>query len=301
MTAATHPTMSPDVYAILLDIAKQPDSILLTVEPRQASREFLQPSDPIRSTAAFLTSAERHLLDAHREEVGRWALNETGRALARHPRLASRFHRHRVAREAYPTVMDVPQPWRPRFEVPVDRMWSIADLAAPRSDAERELERARRLLLLGSRLMKHPTSVSLSGHIDFAAGDHAAAQKRFERMTDWPGPHARVGNEWLGVIAAIRGDWHVAAASYEAAATCRWATPEPAFFWSLNAAQAGYGAAVAVALEVMSDAGGVTAEDTMYYTSVLRSTGWVPTNACREVLQRRALRGSVIDEVVSAL
>ncbi|QDU83178.1 hypothetical protein Pla163_02750 [Planctomycetes bacterium Pla163] len=68
MSALTH--LSPDVLEVLHDVAKQEDSFLLRVQrvPLEKMADERQPL--LRSSAPFLSPAEKHLLDCYRDEVG---------------------------------------------------------------------------------------------------------------------------------------------------------------------------------------------------------------------------------------
>lgn len=64
--------LHPEVEHLLAEIAADPNSSLLRIPRTKVLPELFRPPDPIRQSAYFLTSAERHLLAVHREEVAHW-------------------------------------------------------------------------------------------------------------------------------------------------------------------------------------------------------------------------------------
>lgn len=64
--------LHPEVEHLLAEIAADPNSSLLRIPRAKILPELFRPPDPIRQSAYFLTSAERHLLAVHREEVAHW-------------------------------------------------------------------------------------------------------------------------------------------------------------------------------------------------------------------------------------
>ena len=69
MSAPHQPRLDPEILGVLQDIAKQPDSALLRVRRRDLSLDSIRRIEPVRPSAWWLTSAERHLVEAHREDV----------------------------------------------------------------------------------------------------------------------------------------------------------------------------------------------------------------------------------------
>ena len=64
--------LHPEVEHLLAEIAADPNSSLLRIPRAKVLPELFRPPDPIRQSAHFMTSAERHLLAVHREEVAHW-------------------------------------------------------------------------------------------------------------------------------------------------------------------------------------------------------------------------------------
>jgi len=294
----THPELSEDVYAVLLDIAKEPDSVLLSSEPRRLSRELLTPSDPIRATASFLTAAERHLLTAHRDEVGRWLLNIAIEDLTNVAGAGARFHWHQSAHREFKR--------RPlnRDRVPTvaldqrGRTWTLTHWVKQSENGFREIERLRTLALISMRLIRLPSAQLVCGQLDVAQRRTVSAKRRFVESASYGGVYTKLANEWLGATAAMCGDFDGARYAYATAASGHWATPEPAFFWALNAAQLGNLDGVRDGLNRLAEFGPSAHDYVSYYRSALGATGWRPTQACQQVFALDQLNGTVLHEVL---
>ena len=73
MSDTTHPTLDAAALEVLRDVARQEDSVLLRVPvARGRGIDLWLGRDPISAGAPFLSSAERHLLEVHRDEVAAW-------------------------------------------------------------------------------------------------------------------------------------------------------------------------------------------------------------------------------------
>lgn len=294
----THPELSEDVYAVLLDIAKEPDSVLLSSEPRRLSRELLTPSDPIRATASFLTSAERHLLTAHRDEVGRWLLAIAIEDLTHVAGSGTRFHWHKRGH----TELERRPLRRDRLpSTAVDsrgRTWTLAHWVDQTTDSRREIERIRTLAVISMRLTRRPALQIFFGQLDVAQEHLKSARRRFFEALQYGGLYTKLANEWLGATAALCGDFAGAARAYAAAAHCSWATPESSFFWALNSAQLGKLDDVREGLAQLADFGPSDYDYLGYYRAVLNATSWKPTSACKKVAALDQLNGTVLHEVL---
>jgi hypothetical protein len=62
-------TLSPEVEEVLRDVARRPGSGLLRVQRKDVLRAVVAGDSLVRATSAGLSSAERQLLQVHREEV----------------------------------------------------------------------------------------------------------------------------------------------------------------------------------------------------------------------------------------
>ena len=67
--------LSPDLEGVLRDLARHGSGSLLAVDPQQVVRTLRQGWSEVSVAQAGLSSAERHLLEAHRAELA-WVLRE---------------------------------------------------------------------------------------------------------------------------------------------------------------------------------------------------------------------------------
>lgn len=296
-----HPDLSDDAFAVLVDVARDPDSVLLALTPRQLSRELLRPSDPVRPTAAFLRDAERHLLRTHRDEVGGWLVTTLLTGLVAHPGFGARFHRRLRGQREF----ELPAVPRDRLPSEIDDARGgkvpLRSLIEPKRDPIAELDRLRAVAALALRLVRHPSAWLAVAQIEFAAGSLHAAARRFEDVATWGGLFGRLGEEWAGATAAARGRWASAVEYYERASHSSWATPAAAFSWALNSAQLGDIESAARALTRLHELDGGGPRDLSYFSRGVRAAEWSATPECRAALRSARLEGSILDEVLRSV
>ena len=102
-------TLSPEVEEVLRDVARRPGSGLLRVQRKDVLRTVLAGDSWARATNAGLSSAERHLLQVHREEVA-YALRAAAYHRLVHGPDAPEFLADRAIRklaQAVPSQIDV--------------------------------------------------------------------------------------------------------------------------------------------------------------------------------------------------
>jgi len=241
---AHHPTLSDDAYAVLLDVARQPRSILLATTPRSATRELLDPPPALTPSATRLTSAERHLLAHHRDEVARWLEVAAARLLIDESGgIGSRCY-----------SQSAPDRWfsvATREEIldqgtafllfpdgttsgPLARATWL--LRRPRSGAEQAIE----LASITNRISPNPMAQLCAAAAWLQLGASVAAARVCRELLEVAAsPHVRhVAWTWLGACQASAGHWPDAADSYRVAYAASGATTTG--LWALvNALQAG--------------------------------------------------------------
>jgi hypothetical protein len=295
-----HPELSDDVYAILLDIAKQPRSILFTVEPKKASRELLEPSDMVRPTATFLTSAERHLVSAHGDELDRWLWNLVNVQLAEHPSLAPFVHRHRDRTTEFelPSVaicrehLELLQPARTALPPFVSRS---------QGDPARELERIRELIVIATRFRRRTKRALHAGLSELALGRFQAATVQFTRLRAQGGIFERIAEEWLGACASFQGKWEDARQHHRRGASGDWGTLESALYWGAFAVLDGSPSDLAAAASWANELASAGATVPPHVAAALSHL----SESCRAALRGAAaastVRSTVLGEVLRAI
>lgn len=98
-----HPHLSPEVEALVRDIAAEPDSTLLRVPRLRAPAEHFIGSASVPLAKTGLSAAERELLSVHREEVAR-----TLREAATHRLLTIADPKYHIADYVAPNVRRTP-------------------------------------------------------------------------------------------------------------------------------------------------------------------------------------------------
>ncbi len=268
--SAVGPELHPEVRELLVEVSRRGESLLFQVPARRWSRELLEPAGPVRPSAAFLSSAERHLLEAYRAEAA-WFLRATALRL-----LADDEH----ARRACTWYWNGNR----RLEIPGDTRLaeSQARLLEPTlaRDADRDLVRTlvtagRRKLSVSDcaaaaqRLEPHPAVHAYTLSYHFAQGDASYCRSLSSRLMDGnpESPVQRQGLEWAGSYAAAWGQWEKASDFYSEALAHPSAGLATALLAWLNSLQCGR---IELAAEILGP-GGPSAEDINEALTVLEN------------------------------
>jgi hypothetical protein len=295
-----HPDLSPDAYAVLLDIAKQPGSMLLAVEPSKWSRELLEPSDLVRPSATFLTSAERHLVAAHGDELERWIWNLVNLQLTQHPFLSPfiHFEADRNTHLQLPS-MDTCLAHLALLDQEARQNVSF-NLFMRRDDPVRDLERLRRLVVVASRMRRRPALALFSGSLEMMSKRPAAAASHFRTLRREGGIASRLADEWIASSAAQQRHWTEACAHYRAATHSRWGVIDDVIQWGAMAYLAGESTELERAANMIEDFNydEVAGRRVSSVLSMMRSDDKA---ALRQAASTAAVRSSPMCEVLRAI
>lgn len=297
-----HPSLDPAAYEVLLEVARQPESALLRVPLGKGRRgiESLLPVEPLRSTAALLSSAERELLDVHREEVAAWLRRAAFSELFSEDREAG-FMERELDRDRR-----IDLPGRAFLDQECQYLLATGSLAGGEADSARLLLQWTRgikgkrpdpwgLMRSSLLLQPHPMPVQwlagkalMSSYRLTAERWISGLQDLEERVPDTPSRRATL--ELFGSLAAAKADWALAASVYARACESRFATRFTALSYLLNSLQSGDSGHARVANECWDSFGPPRAEDHEVATRslgvALHSFSWQPTESAKVRFER---------------
>lgn len=299
MSDATHPTLDAAAFEVLRDVARQEDSVLLRVPvSRDRGAELWLGRDPISAGAPFLSSAERHLLEVHRDEVASWMRLAAFQGLFENPKKAGLMARELDSKRlielpgqaALATqATDLLRAADPRY-LPLESQ-PILRRASARRNPRRQDPWA--LAALSLRLVPHPVPRQWFAFRALERGQ-VSSVRRF--LSEWSSPTSssnvrthsdRTMLELRGSLAFACSDWNDATRSYRAAASSAVGLRLNALWWALNAAQSGDWETLQAASELfhsqgpLSDELRASAEST--FSLATARTGWRPTDAFRRL------------------
>ncbi|MBI1381494.1 MAG: hypothetical protein GC161_10465 [Planctomycetaceae bacterium] len=292
---AHHPSLSDDAYTVLRDVALQPRSILLATTPRSASRELLEPPPALSPNTPRLSSAERHLLSHHREEVSRWLEVVAARLLVDGTHgVGSRCYSQsgadrwfRVATREELLAQTAAFLLFPdgRTSDPIAKAAWL--LRTPRAGAELAVEVASIAHRFAPNPMARLCAAAAWLHLGASV---AAARICRELLAEQASPSVRhVAWTWLGACQAHAAQWVDAADSYRFAYAASGATTTG--LWALvNAIQAGDGVlAVQLGVELRPQwevSTGCRESLVAGLDSASRASDWQWTDAAEAVLRK---------------
>ncbi len=301
MTASNHPTLDPVAFEVLREIAGQPDSVLLRA-PLGARRgrplDAFLPREPLSAGAALLSSAERHLLSVHREEVAAWLRLAAFQGIFEDPSKTGLMGRELDAQRM------IELPGRQALTDRVHRLFAVAEPGALPAEALPSLRRAAlsrpldpwELAALSLRLEPHiaprqwfafrALERGASGVVGQVIGDelHVAQEARIQSASQ------RACVELLGSLAVARSDWAAAEAAYRQAASSSHGAKVDSIWWALNAAQLGDQDRLRAAQEHCEAQGALGSEVMQGVRAILdvavKAYSWAPTEAAKRLLSR---------------
>jgi hypothetical protein len=224
--------MSPELRELLGAIADDPRARLLHVAPGQVAHEALESSSKVSPSAPFLRKAERRLLEAHREELGRLLYSYAHLARTESPESKRRVH-----------YQDWGGPAPTKVETDHRSQALLGNKVALENEAEIEL--LKRCLastcgvhpseIIGALLRVAPSSkaqvvLGLDRSLEGAPPEGAVLLNEFLGR----GPKSRFDSyawENLGFAATLMGRPQQAASSYEAAVRADVTRVAPALDW----------------------------------------------------------------------
>ncbi|MBI1379879.1 MAG: hypothetical protein GC161_02180 [Planctomycetaceae bacterium] len=205
--------LHPEVEHLLAEIAADPNSSLLRIPRAKVLPELFRPSDPIRPSAYFLTSAERHLLSVHREEVAHWLRVGLVFARTEGKRAGSAYYaRQPMDRKAWLSKRSaIATGGSLGTEL---RHW-VSNPGLWLADERRALE----VQVAAQRLQPSPLASVVSAQLLTAIGDHSSALRVLrERHADLQGtPYPHLLQTSAGVVLWRLGRHREASVAYEAA------------------------------------------------------------------------------------
>lgn len=300
MTA--HPSMDPNAFGILQEIAAQEDSVLLRSPLGPAGWRPLEaflPRRPLLSSAPFLSSAERHLLDVYREEVAGWLRLAAFQGIFEDPARRGLMTRELDAKRLIelpgrPALRDRAATYLAAID-PTD----LGPEAAPalRRGAAKGFDERQdpwELAALSLRLQPHPTPIWWFAFTALKKGQVQTARRAL-RESDFPlqdarpprNPTQRAFVDLAGAVAAAEGQWQEARDFYGKSAESPSGAKVSAFCWALNAAQGGDSDTLRVALDRFDEFGEVSAEfmqATQAAAAIAKSVhSWKPTASAQQL------------------
>lgn len=244
---AHHPSLSDDAYAVLLDVARQPRSILLATTPRSATRDLLEPPPALSPNTPRLSSAERHLLSHHRDEVARWLQASIARLLSEAPDVGPMYTQQESG-----AWLEVPSASELATRGAHLLEWTDGQGSSPVPRAlralrlgPRDLASIQALVGVSAGLRADPFHSLVSASLWMAQGHYGAASRTCIELLLHPCSTsvAHAAHSRLGSIAAAAGRWDDAEAAYGVA--FRWRAIECTALCALRSSlQAGNAAAV---------------------------------------------------------
>ena len=281
------PTFDPEVRAILDEVIADPKSSLLRPPEIKCAKILGLTEEKVSVGANFLTSAERHLLERYREEVGRMLYQAAALKLRTPSPLESRLHS--VAFGKSEALSD-------RFERLNGRGRVIG--------AERELEMLEQF---SSRAPEQPiTSVLASASLRILPCDEArillamtlnaedrpdVARRGLKEVLD-RSPSARLKSMChanLGFFSATAKDFDGALTSYKIASVTGEPTAWECGNWLIFAIRDGNRAEIVAAAERLDDIGLRTDrldEMLLFLRDDVQNENWWPTQESRRVMPR---------------
>lgn len=255
---AHHPSLSDDAYAVLLDVARQPRSILLATTPRSATRELLEPPPALTPNTPRLTSAERHLLAHHREEVSRWLQGAIARLLSESPDVGPMYTQQESG--AWLEVASATE-LVSRGAHLLEWTDGVSSSTVPPSlralrQARRDIVSIRDLVCVSATFRSDPFHSLVSASLWMAEGLYGAASRACIEILSQPCATAvaHAAHSRLGSIAAFAGRWVDAEAAYGRAFELR-AIECTALCALRSSLQAGNGAAAKLWAQCLPTAG----------------------------------------------
>lgn len=215
---AHHPSLSDDAYAVLLDVARQPRSILLATTPQSATRELLDPPAALTPSATRLTSAERHLLAHHRDEVARWLQWTIARLLSERSDMAPMYSQQESG-----TWADVPRVRRLLAQGAnlMELNQTEAGIALPRGlralrRRNRDFAAIRDLVSVSASFRADPFHTLVNVTLWIAQGYRESAARACREVLSQPCTTevAHAAHSRLGTLAALDRRWIDAGSAY---------------------------------------------------------------------------------------
>lgn len=310
MTASNHPTLDPVAFEVLREIAGQPDSVLLRA-PLGARRgrplDAFLPREPLSAGAALLSSAERHLLSVHREEVAAWLRLAAFQGIFEDPSKTGLMGRELDAQRM------IELPGRQALTDRVHRLFAVAEPGALPAEALPSLRRAAlsrpldpwELAALSLRLEPHLAPRQWFASRAIERGQLGVVRQvlgdelHLSQKTPIHSASQRACVQFVGSLATARGDWESAEAAYQRAACSPYGGKRNSIWWALNAAQLGDQDRLRAAQEHCEATGALEPKTLQGVTATLevaaKAYSWAPTEAAKRLLSRSAspLEGAI--------
>lgn len=201
MSAQEQAVFTPEVEALLREAAADPKSILLRA-PRRGTRAWS--NEPVRPTATGLSSLERHLLRAHRAEMGA-LLREWTRARLAAVRSPMRITLPGSSASVRSTAVDRDARAGTAGDIARSVEWcEMAKSLTPHERFDRQIEHLsiEQLAELASRFDPSTSSILHAGLGAFARSDHALALERFASVVRTAASAIHLSAAWsnLGLV-----------------------------------------------------------------------------------------------------
>ncbi|MBI1382685.1 MAG: hypothetical protein GC161_16540 [Planctomycetaceae bacterium] len=299
MSDSSHPTLDAAAFEVLREVARQEDSVLLRVPvARGRGVELWMGRDPVSAGATFLSSAERHLLEVHRDEVAAWMRLAAFQGLFEDPQRAGLMARELDSKRL------IELPGQAALATQATDLLRAADPRCLPIEAQPILRRASAwpnsrpqdpwtLAALSLRLVPHPVPQQWFAFRALERGQTSSV-RRF--LSEWSSASSttnvrthseRTMLELRGSLAFACSEWTEAARNYRAAASSAVGLRLNALWWALNAAQSGDRDVLRAASELFHSQGPLSNELRASAESTFRlataASGWRPTAAFRHV------------------